>query len=72
MFIKNFFQHPTKVCLTYFEHLRFSLYVTKTLFVGSIKSLIHSFYPDIFITSTTDLLLELNKEMEKIGCRKQI
>ena len=72
MFIKNFFHHPTKVCLTYFEHLRFSLYVTKTLFVGSIKSLIHSFYPDIFITSTTDLLLKLNKEMEKIGCRKQI
>ncbi len=70
MFIKNFFHHPTKVCLTYFEHLRFSLYVTKTLFVGSIKSFIHSFYPDIFITSTTDLLSELNKEMEKIGCRK--
>lgn len=70
MYFKNLFRHPKDVCLTYYQHLRFSLYVTKILFVGSIKSFIHSLLPDMFITSTTDLLSELNKEIEKIGCRK--
>lgn len=64
-----FFHHPNSVCLNYYTHLKFSLYVARTLFIGSIKALIHSIYPDVFITSTSELLVELNNKMKKIGCR---
>ena len=64
-----FFHHPNSVCLNYYTHLNFSLYVARTLFIGSFKALIHSIYPDVFITSTSELLVELNNEMKKIGCR---
>ena len=48
----------------------FSMHVTKKLIIGSIKSFIHAIYPDIFITTTSDLLIELKNEMNEIGCRK--
>lgn len=64
------FTHPKSVCLTYYQHFCFSMNVTKKLFIGSIKSFIHAIYPDIFITTTSDLLIELKNEMNNIGCRK--
>ena len=64
------FTHPKSVCLTYYQHFCFSINVTKKLFIGSIKSFIHAIYPDIFITTTSDLLIELKNEMNNIGCRK--
>ena len=41
--------------LNYVEHLIFSLYLSSSLFVSSIKSLVHGFIPSFFKTSTTDL-----------------
>ena len=64
------FTHPKSVCLTYYQHFCFSMHVTKKLIIGSIKSFIHAIYPDIFITTTSDLLIELKNEMNEIGCRK--
>ena len=64
------FTHPKSVCLTYYQHFCFSMSVAKKLIIGSIKSFIHAIYPDIFITSTSDLLIELKNEMNEIGCRK--
>ena len=63
------FSHPKQVCLSYYQHMCFSLYISKKLFIGSIQAFIHSIYPDVFVTSTTELLTECNREMEKIGCR---
>ena len=63
------FNHPKNVCMTYFEHMRFSLYLSYNLFKDSIASLIHAIYYDILITYTSDLLLSLIQEMENIGCR---
>lgn len=69
-FLNNFFQHPGKVCLTYYNHFTFSIKVSFKLFVASIKAFVHSIYPDIFITSTTDLLADLNNELKSIGCNR--
>ena len=69
-FLNNSFQHPSKVCLTYYSHFKFSMKVSFKLFVASIKAFVHSIYPDIFITSTTDLLAYLNNELKSIGCNR--
>ena len=66
----DMFTHPKSVCLTYYQHFCFSMNVSKKLMIGSIKSFIHAIYPDIFITTTSDLLIELKNEMNQIGCRK--
>jgi hypothetical protein len=65
-----YFSHPTKVCMSYFQHMIFSLYICKKLFVGSVHALVHAFYPDCFVTSSSDLVVELQQEMSKIGCRE--
>lgn len=65
------FIHPKKVCLTYYQHFCFSMNVSKKLLIGSIKSFIHALYPDVFITSTTDLVVELQEDMKKVGCRNK-
>ena len=43
----SFFTHPSKVCMTYFEHMKLSLYFMKILYIGSIKAFIHAFIPDV-------------------------
>lgn len=68
-FFNNLFIHPKKVCMTYYQHFCFSMNVSKKLFIGSVKSFIHALFPDVFITSTTDLLLILQEEMKQVGCR---
>ena len=64
------FQHPKNVCLTYWQHMKFSLYLSYKFFIASIVAFIHAIYPDIFITNSSDIIKELSHEMKKIGCRK--
>lgn len=65
----SFFTHPNKVCMSYFEHMKMSLGFSKTLFVGSIKALIHAFFPNAFITSTSDINKQIADELSESGCR---
>ena len=51
--------------MTYFEHMKFSLFLSFTFLKASIGAFIHSIYPDILVTSSTDTLEFLNIEMEK-------
>ena len=51
-----FFTHPANVEMTYFKHMFFSLTLSFKFAKASILAFIHSFYPDIFITSSTDTL----------------
>lgn len=66
------FQHPKKVCMTYSEHFRVSLRFSYIFAVASVKSLIHAFIPDLFISSTTDTLKTANNIMKTNGCKKDI
>lgn len=54
------FKHLSDVNMSYLEHFYFSGYLSIKLLVGSFKALIHSIYPDIYITSSSDLSEELN------------
>ena len=68
-FCDIYFSHPTKVCMSYFQHMIFSLYICKKLFIGSIHAFIHALYPDWFVTSSSDLVVELQQEMTQVGCK---
>jgi hypothetical protein len=64
------FTHPKKVCMTYFEHCKLSLYLAKCMFIGFIKALGHAFIPDIFITSSSDISSHITYIINKSGCKK--
>ena len=57
------FSHLTKVKMSYFQHLNHSLHFSRILFSGSIKAFIHSIFPNLYETSTTDLSRELNVKL---------
>ena len=64
------FKHPTKVCMTYFSHLKFSFYLSREFAKASVCAVIHGIYPDVLVTHSTDTINKLKKDMEDIGCRK--
>jgi hypothetical protein len=59
------FVHLKQTNLSYSHHFFRSLLLSLDLYVGSVKALIHSIYPDIFVTSTTDLVIKLHKILVK-------
>ena len=63
------FKHPKEVCMTYFEHMKFSLYLSYMFGKASFCALIHAVYPDILITTPSDTICKLTFEMKRIGCR---
>lgn len=62
------FKHPKEVCMSYLEHCMLSLKFSYILFVGSVKAFTHAIYPDMCVTSTSDLLRDIKKKMEVAGC----
>ena len=70
MHVYSKFQHPQSVCMSYLDHCMFSLKLARYLAVGSMKAVIHAFFPSLYITSSTDLLVTMKEDMSKIGCHK--
>mgnify|MGYP003970521409 FL=1 len=66
----KFFTHPKEVCMSYFEHMKLSLYFSWILWKASILAVIHAFLPDTFITSTSDTNKEVEKILKESGCKK--
>lgn len=64
-----FLTHPRNVCMTYLEHLQFSGGLAYTLIKGAAKALIHAVFPNMYITSTTELANELEKNLAAAGCK---
>lgn len=59
------FKHLKDVNMTYFEHMKFSLFLSFTFLKASFGAFVHAIYPDILVTSSTDTLELLNIEMKK-------
>ena len=59
------FKHPKEVCMTYLEHMKFSLYLSYMFGKASFCALIHAVYPDILITTSSDTINKLTIEMKK-------
>ena len=67
----SFFKHPAKVCMTYKKHCLFSLGVSSQFLQGSYKALVHAFIPDVYITSTSDIVKDINYKLKASGCREK-
>ena len=65
-----YFNHPKNVCMTYFKHMKLSLYLSYLLAKGSIKAIVHAFLPDTFITSTSDLNEKIQYILKTSGCNE--
>ena len=64
------FKHPKEVCMTYFEHMKFSLYLSYMFGKASFCALIHAVYPDILITTSSDTIDKLFKDDDSKESKK--
>jgi len=55
------FKHLKDVNMSYCQHFSRSCEFSVKFLISGIKACIHSIYPDIFVTSTTDTIEELSK-----------
>ena len=58
-------KHLRDMKMEYFEHMLISLNYACILFISCIKAIIHSFFPDLFISSTSECINEINKNLDK-------
>lgn len=61
--------HPRDVCMTYIDHLWFSLGMAYTFALSAIKAVVHAFVPGWYITSTSDCVEEIHELLRESGCR---
>ena len=68
----SYFSHPNNNCIDYFTHLRLSLYYSRRMFIASVKAIFHAFIPNLFITSTTDAIHDIQKNINTYKCNNII
>ena len=64
------FKHLREMDMGYFEHMFISLNYVAILFISAFKALIHSFIPDLFETSTTQCVVEINNKLNKYNTKR--
>lgn len=65
------FKHPSKVCMTYFEHFKLSMGFSYKFTIAAVQAFIHAVIPDLYISSTTNTIKDIQSIIEKSGCRKK-
>lgn len=65
------FHHPKQVCMTYITHFKVATRFSSMLFVGGLKSFVHAVYPDVYVTSTSELITDLQNLVETSGCHEE-
>ena len=61
----TFFKHLNKVNMSYFEHMKHSLSLSKLYFEGSVKAIVHAVYPNVYETSSTDIHKKINNNLNR-------
>jgi hypothetical protein len=56
-----FTQHPVENGMTYFQHLKFALMLSRKTMGCAFASLMHAFFPFFFITYTSRTIFKLNE-----------
>ena len=62
---KSFFSHLNKININYYSHMKHSLGFSVLFFQGGVKAFIHSIYPDVYQTSSTDISKKINNKLSK-------
>jgi hypothetical protein len=65
----SYFTHPNAVCMSYFQHMKLSLGFSASYLEGSAKAFAHAFFPNAFVTSTTDINEKVGQQLKEAGCR---
>ena len=65
------FKHPKTVCMDYQTHAKFSLQMAYIFAIGSVKALVHAILPDFYVSSTSDLVQEVQQHLQDAGCRNK-
>ena len=63
MFARLFLEHPRVVNETYTEHMGAAFGVGGRMFVASLKCFIHGIVPGLCVTSGSDAIMALHKEV---------
>jgi hypothetical protein len=66
-----FLDHPKSVCLTYIQHMWFSLHLSWLFGKASTHAFIHAFVPSLFKKSSSLCIDYVSKKMLEVGCRKK-
>lgn len=67
----KFTDHPKSVCMTYMQHFSFSIGLSFYFLKKSAQALIHSIFPNFYITSSSDVTKELNDKFKDVGCNSK-
>jgi hypothetical protein len=64
------FRHLLEINMTYWNHFLFSGSLSIKLMKGSMQALLHAIYPDLFVTSTSELVEYLSNELNSNKLRE--
>ena len=64
-----FTNHPNKVCMTYLEHFKLSMTLSKYFFEASVKAFIHAIFPFWFASSSTRMNKLIEYKIKTSGCK---
>ena len=59
------FSHLKQINMGYIQHLKMSFGYSYKFFYGSIKAIVHGILPNMYETSTSDLIRNMHNEFEK-------
>lgn len=62
--------HLEQNCVTYIQHLKFSLNLSFIFFKGSIQAICHAIIPSIFEKSSTECAQKIHDKLRQNGCYK--
>lgn len=63
-----FNKHPKEVGMTYFQHMKFAIKMSLSLFVLSITTLIHAIFPFLFVENVSNFIKETHMKLENRKC----
>lgn len=64
-----FTNHPNKVCMTYIEHFKLSMTLSKYFFEAGAKAFIHAIFPFWFASSSTKINELIASKIKSSGCK---
>ena len=66
------YKHLNDVCMDYSEHFTLSIGFSYKFLKGSCCALIHAFFPNLYTSSTTKIVNDIQYKIKNSGCNKMI
>tara|TARA_B100000963_G_scaffold214938_1_gene187503 strand:- start:434 stop:634 length:201 start_codon:yes stop_codon:yes gene_type:complete len=57
--------------MDYQTHAKFSLQMAYIFAIGSVKAVVHAILPDFYVSSTSDIVKEVEQHLQGAGCRNE-